>query len=96
ERRALPHPVSFQTAVLSVYGKFIPRLSRSGTFLFSTYINTLKQLGMDEQQTAVRTEENMARLRSERRALPHPVSFQTAVLSVYGKFIPRLSRSGTF
>ncbi|HHN8370184.1 TPA: flagellin lysine-N-methylase [Morganella morganii] len=65
ERRALPHPVSFQTAVLSVYGKFIPRLSRSGTFLFSTYINTLKQLGMDEQQTAVRTEENMARLRSE-------------------------------
>ncbi|HCT4929753.1 TPA: flagellin lysine-N-methylase [Morganella morganii] len=65
ERRALPHPVSFQTAVLSVYGKFIPKLSRSGTFLLSTYINTLNQLGMDEQQTTERTEENMARLRAE-------------------------------
>ncbi|WP_182106405.1 hypothetical protein [Morganella morganii] len=51
--------------MLSIYGKFIPKLSRSGSFLLSTYINTLTQLGMDEQQTAERTEENMARLRAE-------------------------------
>ncbi|HDF2343022.1 TPA: flagellin lysine-N-methylase [Morganella morganii] len=65
ERRALPHPVSFQTGILSVYGKFIPKLSRNGPFLLSTYINTLNQLGLDEQQTTARTEENMARLRAE-------------------------------
>ena len=65
ERRALPHPVSFQTGILSVYGKFIPKLSRNGPFLLSTYINTLNQLGLDDQQTTARTEENMARLRAE-------------------------------
>ncbi|HHN8373267.1 flagellin lysine-N-methylase [Morganella morganii] len=65
ERRALPHPVSFQTAILSVYGKFIPKLSRGGDLLFSVYVNMLRQLGLDDQQTAERTEENMARLRAE-------------------------------
>lgn len=69
ERRTLPHPVSFQMAVLSVYGKFIPTLSRSGSLLLSAYINTLTQLGMDEQQTAERTEENMVRLRAEWKVL---------------------------
>ncbi|RUT66939.1 lysine-N-methylase [Morganella morganii] len=65
ERRALPHPAAFQTAVLSVYGKFIPKLSWGGDLLLSVYINTLRQLGLDDQQTAERTEENMARLRAE-------------------------------
>lgn len=62
ERRALPHPVTFQVAVLGVYGKFIPQLSRSGTLLLSTYVNTLNKLELDENQTAERTEANMARL----------------------------------
>ncbi|WP_413494474.1 flagellin lysine-N-methylase [Morganella psychrotolerans] len=62
ERRALSHPVSFQVATLGVYGKFIPQLSRSGTLLLSTYINTLNKLELDENQTSERTEENMARL----------------------------------
>ncbi|WP_306309508.1 flagellin lysine-N-methylase [Xenorhabdus yunnanensis] len=63
KRRKLPHPVAFQTAVLGVYGKFIYELSRGSDFLLSTYVNTLNQLGLDENQTQKRTENNMARLR---------------------------------